>query len=160
MKKGFIAVLGSLAGAAAGAAAVGKFSQQIAEDKDKKINKFKSYYNMLNQWLVIRQEGGRLNEYFNKNDYAKIAVYGLGEMGSRLIDELKETKTEIVYGIDQNVENTFSGIPVYTLENVPMDEKVDAVVVTAVFAFDEIKEQLENIFECDIISLEDVVFEF
>ena len=139
MKKGFIAVLGSLAGAAAGAAAVKKFSQQKVEVKDKKVDKFKSYYNMLNQWLTIRQEGGSLSEYFDKNDFVKIAVYGLGEMGSRLIDELKGTKTEIVYGIDKNIENAFSGVQVYSLENVPMDEKVDVVVVTAVFAFDEIK---------------------
>ncbi|MCI8508634.1 MAG: hypothetical protein HFJ06_08755 [Lachnospiraceae bacterium] len=159
MKKGFIAVLGSLAGAAAGAAAVKKFSQQKVEVKDKKVDKFKSYYNMLNQWLTIRQEGGSLSEYFDKNDFVKIAVYGLGEMGSRLIDELKGTKTEIVYGIDKNIENAFSGVQVYSLENVPMDEKVDVVVVTAVFAFDEIKEQLENVFDCDIISLRDVIFE-
>ncbi len=159
MKKGFIAVLGSLAGAAAGAAAVRKFSQQKVEVKDKKVDKFKSYYNMLNQWLTIRQEGGSLSEYFDKNDFVKIAVYGLGEMGSRLIDELKGTKTEIVYGIDKNIENAFSGVQVYSLENVPMDEKVDVVVVTAVFAFDEIKEQLENVFDCDIISLRDVIFE-
>lgn len=159
MKKGFIAVLGSLAGAAAGAAAVRKFSQQKVEVKDKKVDKFKSYYNMLNQWLTIRQEGGSLSEYFDKNDFVKIAVYGLGEMGSRLIDELKGTKTEIVYGIDKNIENAFSGVQVYALENVPMDEKVDVVVVTAVFAFDEIKDQLENVFDCDIISLRDVIFE-
>ena len=159
MKKGFIAVLGSLAGAAARAAAVRKFSQQKVEFKDKKVDKFKSYYNMLNQWLTIRQEGGSLSEYFDKNDFVKIAVYGLGEMGSRLIDELKGTKTEIVYGIDKNIENAFSGVQVYALENVPMDEKVDVVVVTAVFAFDEIKDQLENVFDCDIISLRDVIFE-
>ena len=74
---------------------------------------------MLNQWLTIRQEGGSLSEYFDKNDFVKIAVYGLGEMGSRLIDELKGTKTEIVYGIDKNIENAFSGVQVYSLENVP-----------------------------------------
>lgn len=159
MKKGFVAVLGSLAGVAAGAAAVGKFSHQIVEDKDKKVDKFKSYYNMLNQWLTIRQEGGNLSEYFDKNNYAKVVIYGLGEMGSRLIDELKGTKTEIVYGVDKNIESTFGDIQGYSLDNVPMDEKVDVVVVTAVFAFDEIEEQLSNIFDCDIISLEDVVFE-
>lgn len=159
MKKGFVAVLGSLAGAAAGAAAVGKFSHQIVEDKDKKVDKFKSYYNMLNQWLTVKQEGGSLSEYFDKNDYTRVAIYGLGEMGSRLIDELKGTKTEIAYGIDKNIENTFSGIQAYSLENVPMDEKVDVVVVTATFAFNEIKEQLNNVFDCDVISLEDVVFE-
>lgn len=159
MKKGLIAVLSSVAGVVAGAAAVGKFSRQIVKDKYKKVDKFKSYYNMLNQWLTIRQEGGSLGEYFNKNDYAKIAVYGLGEMGNRLIDELKENRTEIVYGIDKNVENTFSGVRAFSLEDVPIDEKVDAVVVTAIFAFDEIKEQLKDIFMCDIISLEDVVFE-
>ena len=39
-----------------------------------------------------------------------------------------------------------------------MDD-VDAVVVTAVYFFDEVEEELEKIFDCPIISLEDIVQE-
>ena len=36
---------------------------------------------------------------------------------------------------------------------------IDAIVVTPVFAFDEIVDSLKEKVDCDIVSLEDVVFE-
>jgi len=38
-------------------------------------------------------------------------------------------------------------------------EPADVVIVTAIFAFDEISEELEGLFDCPIVSLEDVVYE-
>lgn len=66
MKKSGLAIVAGLLGGVTGAALVGKLSQQVMEDKDKRIDKFKSYYNMLNQWLCIRQQGGSLADYFKK----------------------------------------------------------------------------------------------
>lgn len=160
MKKGGIAIIGSLIGGVVGVATMGKFSQGVIKDKDKRTSKFKSYYNMLNQWLCIKQEGKNLEEYFKLKNYKRIAVYGLGEMGNRLIDELNNTEIEIVYGIDKNVDDTFCNIKAYSIDEIgEIAESVDAVVVTAVFAYDEIKEQLKLQFDSDIVSLEDAVFE-
>lgn len=160
MKKSGIAMISGLVGGIIGAASIGNFSKAVIEDKDKKVNKFKSYYNMLNQWLYIKQENRNLAEYFKKNAYKRIAVYGLGEMGSRLIDELKNTEIEVVYGIDKNVDNVFCDITAYALDKADkISDKVDAIIVTAIFAYDEIKSQLKEHGYCNIVSLEDVVFE-
>lgn len=158
MKKGLVALIGGSIGAVIGAAAAGKFSKDVIEDKDKKVDKFKSYYNMLNQWLILAKEGKTLEEYFVENGYKTIAIYGMGEMGNRLYDELKNsTVVEIKYAIDKNAASTYSELNVIDVDD-EMDE-VDAVIVSAIFAFDEIEEELSEKISCPIISLEDVVYE-
>ena len=77
--------------------------------------------------------------------------------GETLIEELKETNVEAVYGIDKNADNIYVDISMYTIEeNLP---PVDAVVVTAITFFDEIEKKLSEKLECPIISLEDILYE-
>lgn len=159
MKKGTVAVISGLLGGAIGGMSVGKHSGKVIEERDKKVNKFKSYYNMLNQWLYLKQEGKGLDSYFKDKQYSKIAVYGLGEMGVRLIDELRGSDVQVVYGSDKDVDNVFTDIKVYSADELDTAEDVDVIVVTAIFAFDEIEEQLQDKVNCSIVSLEDVVFE-
>ena len=158
MKKGSVAVLSALFGAVAGAAGNNVLSQKKIDQKAEKVDKFKSYYNMLNQWLLLKQEGKSLEKYFEDNGYKTIAIYGMGEMGNRLYDELKNSKVvEVKYAIDKNASSTYSELDVVDVDD-EMDE-VDAVVVSAIFAFDEIEEDLSAKVDCPIVSLEDVVYE-
>jgi hypothetical protein len=157
MKKGVIAVLSMMIGAAAGSAGIGYFKGQQVKQKAEKVDKFKGYYNMLNQWLMLKQEGKSLDQYFVKNGYKSIAIYGMGEIGSRLYDELKNTDITIAYAIDKNAANTYSDLEVLELDD--NLEEVDAVIVTAFFAFSEIEEELSSKLDCPIISIEDVVYE-
>lgn len=155
MKKSAVAVIAGLIGAGTGtAAAYALLSQKKPEVKS---DKFKIYYNTLNQWIKVKNQGKNLGEYLIENNYKRIAIYGMGELGNRLCEELKQSDVEIVYGIDQSAQFAYSDLTVYSLE----DElpEVDAVVVTAVFAFDEIRESIEGKVNGEIISLEDIVFE-
>lgn len=157
MKKGGIAILSTLIGAAAGAAAVGKVQGKTINQKAEKVDKFKGYYNMLNQWLVLKQEGKSLEKYFTDNGFKTIAIYGMGEMGNRLYDELKGTSVTVKYAVDKNAASTYSELDVID----PNDdyEEVDAIIVSAIFAFDEIEEMLSDKVDFPIVSLEDVVYE-
>lgn len=157
MKKGVIAVLSTLIGAVAGAAGVGYLKGKQVKLKEDKVDKFKNYYNMLNQWLILKQEGKSLAQYFVKNGYKTIAIYGMGEMGNRLYDELKDSEIKVAYAIDKNVSEAFSPIDLFDIED-ELDA-VDAVIVTATFAFADIEESIQDKVECPIISLEDVVYE-
>lgn len=157
MKKGFLALTGAVVGAAAGAVAVNKLQKQAVDATAMKIDKFKGYYNMLNQWLILKQEGKSLEKYFTDNNYKTIAIYGMGEMGNRLYDELKNTGIEVKYAVDQNAAKTYSELEVIDKED--DFAEVDAIVVTATFAFEEIEEELSEKVDFPIISLEDVVFE-
>lgn len=154
MKKGTVAVLSAIVGAVAGAATTLALPTQQKEDK---VFKFKSYYNILNQWLILRQEGKKLETYFIEKGYKTVAIYGMGEMGNRLYEELKDSSIEIKYAIDKNADSVYADLDVKDIEEDL--EPVDAVVVTAVFAFDSILEQLKDKIDGSILSLEDVVFE-
>lgn len=157
MKKGSVAILSMLAGAVAGVASAGTYQGKVIKTKQGKVDKFKSYYNMLNQWLMLKQEGKNLETYFNDMNYKTIAIYGMGEMGNRLYDELKDSSVKVLYAIDKEAGSTYSEIDVYEVEDsLP---EVDAVVVTAIFAYEEIEDVLSEKVDCDIVSLEDIVFE-
>lgn len=158
MKKGTLAVLSSIIGAAVGATGVGYLGNKQIAQKAEKVDKFKGYYNMLNQWLIIKQEGKNLSEYFLKNDYNSIAIYGMGEMGNRLYDELKGTDVKVSYAVDKNAHCAYSELEVLDPDECEYKE-VDCIVVTATFAFDEIEEKLEEVISFPIVSLEDVVYE-
>ncbi len=157
MKKGAIAVLSTLFGAAAGAAGGYYLKGKEVDEKSKKVDKFKGYYNMLNQWLILKQEGKSLTEYFKANNYKVIAIYGMGEMGNRLYDELRESDIEVKYAVDKNAAGTYSELDV--IEKEDDFEKVDVIVVTATFAFDEIEAEIADKVDFPIVSLEDVVYE-
>ena len=81
----------------------------------------------------------------------------MGELGNHLYEELKNSSIQVKYAIDKNVDSTFSDLEVCSLEDELED--VDVVVVTAVFAFDEIVDEISDRVNCPVISLEDVVYE-
>ncbi len=158
MNKGTVAVLSAIVGAAAGAAGANYLGQKTINEKAGKVDKFKGYYNMLNQWLMLKQEGKSLEKYFIDNGYKTVAIYGMGEMGNRLYDELKNsTEVTVKYAVDQNAASTYAEIDVIDKDD--EYEDADVMVVTATFAFDDISEELSEKVEFPIVSLEDVVFE-
>lgn len=157
MKKGFLALAGAVVGAAAGAVAVNKLQGVAVDANEARVDKFKGYYHMLNQWVVLKQEGKSLEKYFVDNNYKTIAIYGMGEMGKRLYDELKDTSVQVKYIVDQDAAGTYSELQVIDKEEEL--EEVDVIVVTAIFAFDEIEGELNEKVDFPIVSLEDVVYE-
>lgn len=157
MKKGIISVLSAVAGAVVGAGTVGKVIAESAEKSKNMSDKHLALFLMMNQWVKVKQEGKNLSEYFEKNGYQRIAVYGMSFAGKTLVDELKSTKTEVAYGIDKNTDRIYSEINIVSMKDEL--EPVDAVVVTAITFFDEIEEKLSCKIDCPILSLEDILYE-
>lgn len=157
MKKTVISILSALTGAAVGAGAIGK----VSVDKTKKIqsmsDKHLALFLMMNQWVKVKQEGKKLSDYFEKNGYKKIAIYGMSYAGETLLEELEGSGIEVSYGIDQKADALFLDVDVVSMEDTL--EEVDAVVVTAITFFDEIEERLSEKLNCPVISLEDILYE-
>lgn len=157
MKKGIIGILGAFMGFAGGII-LGRKSTCLNMDKNNsKVDKFKTYYNILNQWLFLKQSNRNLSEYFNMNNYRTIGIYGMGELGVRLYEELKNSNIIIKYTADKSSSINITDINVICADD--MTDDVDVIVVTPVFAMDDIKDMLEKYLNCPIISLEDVVYE-
>lgn len=157
MNKGIISVLSAMAGVAIGAGAVETINARKREKLRDISDKHLALFLMMNQWVNVKQEGKNLSQYFSKNDYKKIAIYGMSYAGETLINELKATEIEVLYGIDQNADKIHSSIDVFSM-NEPLDE-VDAVVVTPIMFFDEISDSLSQKMNCPIICLEDILYE-
>lgn len=157
MKKGMISVLSTLAGAVIGAGTVGTMREKETQKWRDYSNKHLALYKMMCQWVTVKQNGLHLADYFEKNGYKKIAVYGMSYAGDLLVSELKDSGIQVAYGIDKNAGSCYAEIDVLTLED--NLEEVDAVVVTAITFFNEIVDDLSKKISCPIISLEDILYE-
>lgn len=157
MKKGLISVLSALIGASAGAVTVGKVTGEALDKAKSMSDKHLALFLMMNQWVKVKQEGKNLSEYFEKNGYKKIAIYGMSYAGETLIDELKDSNITVAYAIDKNADSIYADVDVISIEN--NLKSVDAIVVTAITFFDEIEEKLSAKIDCPIISLEDILYE-
>lgn len=157
MKKNILVIISAVIGIFAGGYIVGNVSRNVLIPMREQSDKITQYYKLLDKWLRMRQSGIMLNCYFEKKGYKKIAIYGMKELGRRLVDELRETEVEIVCVIDQNTKEMHSEVKVITPEEKIPD--VEAVVVTAVYYFQEIDEKLSTKVDCPILSLEEVLYE-
>lgn len=151
------ALTGAAIGAVAGAGAVGKVMLEEKEKAKFMSDKHLALFLMMNQWVKVKQEGKNLAAYFEKNNYRKIAVYGMSYAGETLIDELKDTGITVAYGIDKNAGSIYADMDIVSVEDSLAD--VDAVVVTAITFFDEIVETLSAKIDCPILSLQDILYE-
>ena len=157
MKKGTIGVLSTIMGVAAGAGVLGAKMNKALDEKQSMSNKHFALFKMMNQWVRVKQEGKNLSDYFEKNGYKNIAIYGMSFAGETLVYELENTSTNVSYGIDRNAKSLYLDVDI--VEPDGELEEVDAVVVTAITFFDEIEEMLSAKVDCPIISLEDILYE-
>ena len=157
MKKSIISILSALTGAALGAGAAGKMSMDKAKKIQSMSDKHLELFKMMSFWVKVKQEGKSLADYFEKNGYKKIAIYGMSYAGETLIGELNGSGVTVAYGIDKNADSIYADLDVVTMD----DElaEVDAIVVTPITFFEEIEEALSEKVSCPIISLEDILYE-
>ena len=122
-----------------------------------RARKERGLFFLMNQWIGLKQDNQQIETYFQKNNYHRIAVYGMGFVGMRLIKELRNTNLNIIYGIDQNAANISSDLKLLTLE----DElpEVDVIIVTVLGSFQEIYDKLSTKIKCDIVAIEDIINE-
>lgn len=160
MKKGNLAVISTLVVAAAGVVASGaankKKSMKEINGRDEILKKVHVLYCAFDRWLQIHQEGKTLAEYFEKHNYKTIAIYGMKELGERLLDELKDSGIRVSYAIDRDADRIYAEVDILTPDEEL--EPVDVIVVTAIYYFDEIEETLSEKVNYPIVSLEDILY--
>ena len=133
-----------------------KTKRQLYSEK-KNVNKYSDLYKLMAQWIEAAQNGQFIAEWMKKNKYMSVAIYGMSLIGERLYVELTDREIQVAYGIDRLSREYLDGIKMYKPSDVlPM---ADAVIVTAIHDFEEIKEQLRGKVNCPIISFRDIVNE-
>lgn len=111
--------------------------------------------NILHAWLRLKLQGQELITYFHKKGYKKIAIYGMGYLGERLMEDLRLSGAEFVYGIDKNH-------PAGVLDRYrPEDDlpETDVIVITVVHMIFWVRQEAEAMTNntTPIVSLEEVI---
>lgn len=130
--------------------------RQVQEEKVK-TDKFRGYYDLLNKWLKLGHQKVSLDQWFEEERIQSVAIYGLGEIGYRLVEELQDSNVTVKYGIDKNSVSGYDNLEIRTLDE-KIDE-VDAIIVTPIFAFNEIAQKIEEKYAGRIVSMEDIIFD-
>lgn len=156
MKKAIFVVTALIASFMSGAGMVGKFLLKNVNKSQEMSDKHLALYMMTNDWLRLKQDGKSMTTYFDRKGYKSIAIYGMHYMGMSLLNELKNSQVKVKYGIDKNADHIFADCKVITPDE--EFEDVDAIIVTPVFYFESIEEELSPKTSCPVISLEEVLY--
>ena len=114
-------------------------------------------FSILNKWMQIKNRNMGLESFFRDNKMQTAAIYGIGALGKRLIEQLKLDGVTVSYGIDKRKsEINIEGIQVYSPEDAL--PAVDVIIVTPIF-FYEIEEMLQSKLGTwqNIVSIEEVI---
>lgn len=101
-----------------------------------------------------------LYHYFKNNKIRNIVIYGLGAYYKNFKDKIGDFKFDHIYLADGNVSDKQKAFPehIYTKQEL-LDLKIDAVVVTSVSHYLEIKQELLELgISKEILSYSDLIY--
>lgn len=110
---------------------------------------------MLNKWLYLKNVDIPIKKYLEDKGLKRIAVYGLGDIGKRLIEELQNDNFVVEYAVDAKADMLFADFPLYLAKDELPD--IDVMIVTVLYEFEEIKMQMPDRLKEKCISLETIV---
>lgn len=124
----------------------------------KDLRRMHKLFSIANYWLLLDIGGDKLGMKIEKKGYQTVAIYGMGELGIRFIEELKlNTSVNVLYGIDRNADRISTYIPVYKLEDIQKKQSPELVIITA-YGIDEwLKDNIRKAVGCDIVSIEELI---
>ena len=109
----------------------------------------------LREMIRLSEKNINIADYFVKHEYNRVIIYGMGILGQPLLSQLNGM-VEVVCAIDRRKINDVS-IPVIGInDEIP---EADVIVITAVSEIDQIKEQLEKVTDCRIVTIKEVILD-
>lgn len=129
------------------------------EPLDSMCYRNKVYYNILYLWLKNKLNNKSIENYLLQNGIKTIAIYGAGNLGELLYNELKPSKNITINClIDQeDVSKSLYRIPVIKPKEIKDIKNLDCIVVTPIYAFDEIEEVLKQFEFSNIICIDEII---
>ena len=118
-------------------------------------DKYIAMYTLMKTWFKKEQLGLHLIDELTNLCFNHIAIYGYGEIGKILEKNLVGSSVTVDYIIDKDADYFFSDVAVFR----PNDElpSTDAIIVSAVYYYDEIRKTLKQHTGIPIYSLLDLV---
>jgi len=119
------------------------------------LEKFREMFFVLNKMTVCREAGCPIGKKLQSEGIQRVCIYGDGYIGKRLAGELKEWNIETAFFIDRNAQYLTEEIPVYQLEEAPIE--VDAVIISLVQHYDSVRNELRKKYKTQIYTVQEVL---
>lgn len=119
--------------------------------------KYKRYYELLYWWFIEKDSEDKIVQYLKKNNYTKIAIYGMDHIGELLLEQLKRKNINVLYAIDKKADDVLYDIDAYYPdEDFPF---ADLLIVTPFVYYDDIVKNIKiNRFR-EIVSIEKLIYD-
>lgn len=130
---------------------------KLIEHLTRELKKNTLYFKLLALWEKKKAKGNNLGEYLKGNGIGSVAIYGAGDMGRLLCMELELSGVVVRYFIDRNTIRDDEHKVINSDEEM---EAVDAIIVTPFLDYDSIATVLREKTDSEILSLEDIVYDY
>lgn len=116
---------------------------------------YKKLFALANEWLFLKNVDKSLIDHVSIRENHRFVVYGLSEIGKRIIEELQKSGKEIAYVIDRNAPVYFADFDILTLEDkLP---EADLIIVSVIREYEAIKSALMSKGFKNVISIEKII---
>lgn len=123
---------------------------------EQKLQKHIQFYQLLVRWMKAKSRGGRIAKVLVENGIKKVSVYGYAELGQLLCTELASEAVEIDFVLDKNpAKRSEDGVRIVSPEC--GNRQTDAVIVTAVFYYSDIRDDLIQMGYKTVYSLSELI---
>lgn len=144
------------------AEAYGHYDVRPISDREAEKNttlRYYSHYLIQDRWMENYAQGKRADDYLKFRNILSVAIYGIGQFGKRLYDELEHSTIMVSYFLDAASGCSYKGLDAIQftkdLRSLP---QVDAIIITPVQYYKSIKSSLESVTDIRLMSLAEIVF--
>lgn len=133
------------------------FDTDVVKELDKCRKTADRYFKiikLMDKWIEHYQNNKSISEYFNRNNFKTIAIYGMGDVGWRLFRELVKSDIKVSFGIDRKKNIVFPGLKI--VDWTEEWEMVDVIVITPFYEFQSISKEIKKKCGYKTISVEEL----
>lgn len=124
-------------------------------ETERKLQKYTAFYTLLIKWMEKKNKGSSINDVLKNNGVTTVSIYGFAGLGRLLYEELDASKEVEVKHILDNKDIESDVVVISKPSQVKPD--VDAVIVTAITSYADIKQELQEKGYKEIYSLTEVI---
>ena len=129
----------------------------VERENETKLQKHIQFYQLLVHWMRARINGKSCSAVLKEHGIRCVTIYGYAELGELLLRDLLGSDVVVIDVLDKSPsKETLLGDCV-TIRPEKGNRMTDAVIVTAVYYYSSIKEELEDMGYTNVYSLSDIV---
>lgn len=136
-------------------------AKQELEREKAGVKRMSGLLALANRIIRANSQGKTMSGEIEKLGIRTVAVYGMGEIGERLMEDiLLNSSVELLYGIDVKAAELLNmAVPVYTLQQAAGMEKPDLVILTVLGSSDSLREEIQEKMSCEVMMIGELLCE-